>query len=519
MFRPLASSALALMVGAAPVFADVTPEQVWQHLTSYYDRVGYQVSVGAQDDSGDQLVLSDVVIGTGEDAQPALTISMPRITLSRTGDARVRTVFDDDIGVLVAGAMPEWDDPDLNLTLSMPGNQMTSSGSPEELLHEFDYPSLEVSVDLPDIPQDEGHVSLTLGQLQGSQTTSLNEQLDTSYDMTAASMVFAMGFAEPDQPEEGPGNGRLTLEMDIADLALVGQFSAPEGEIDLGADLSGALKAGMVSDSKLTMGQMTGRLDFIDGDDDDGDDNGGEKFFSALFTAESSGLEMDMSRDGISYRSESGPTQVEASSHDLPIPINFGIGSVSGALQMPFEKSDQPQPFSLSYEIADLTMGDDIWSLFDEEGHLPRDPAGLAIDLEGQLLLQQDLFDPEFGMQPDSDEPQEMTADEMPILPQSVTFNRLALNAAGASAEVTGELDLTGNLQEPVGRIDGSFSGIDGLMNNLIAMGVVPQEQAMGLRMMLAMFTQTVEGDPDRLETQLEFREGGAIFANGQQVK
>ena len=41
----------------------------------------------------------------------------------------------------------------------------------------------------------------------------------------------------------------------------------------------------------------------------------------------------------------------------------------------------------------------------------------------------------------------------------------------------------------------------------------------MGLRMMLAMFTQTVEGDPDRLETQLEFREGGAIFANGQQVK
>ena len=514
MFRPLASSALALMVAAAPVFADVSPSQVWDHLASYYDRVGYQVSVGAQDDSGDQLVLTDVVIGTGDEAEPALSITMPRITLTQTGDARVRTVFDEDIEVLVADAMPERDDPDLVVMLSMPGNEMTSSGSPEELLHEFDYPDLRVSFELPETPQEDAQVSLTLGQLQGSQTTSLNAQLDTSYDMTAASMVFALAFTEPDSPEEGPGTGRLTMEVDVADLALSGQFSTPEGEVDLSADLAGALKAGMVSDSKLTMGAMTGRFDFIDVDDD-----GEDKFVNAQFTAESSGLEMDMSREGISYRSESGPSQIEASGSDLPIPISFGIGSVSGALVMPFEKSDQPQPFSLSYEIADLTLGDDIWSLFDEDGHLPRDPAGLAIDLEGQLLLQQDLFDPEFGMPADSDDPQEMTAADMPILPQSVTFNRLALNAAGASAEVTGQLDLADNPQEPVGQINGIFSGIGGLMDNLIAMGVVPQEQAMGLRMMLAMFTQTVDGNPDQLETQLEFREGGAIFANGQQVK
>ena len=38
------------------------------------------------------------------------------------------------------------------------------------------------------------------------------------------------------------------------------------------------------------------------------------------------------------------------------------------------------------------------------------------------------------------------------------------------------------------------------------------------LRMMLAMFTQPGESS-DSLASEIEFREGGQIFANGQQIK
>ena len=41
----------------------------------------------------------------------------------------------------------------------------------------------------------------------------------------------------------------------------------------------------------------------------------------------------------------------------------------------------------------------------------------------------------------------------------------------------------------------------------------------MGPRMMMAMFARPVEGNPDQLQTEIEFREGGAIFANGQQIQ
>ena len=78
---------------------------------------------------------------------------------------------------------------------------------------------------------------------------------------------------------------------------------------------------------------------------------------------------------------------------------------------------------------------------------------------------------------------------------------------------------LRDNPNEPVGKLNGTFAGVNGLMDKLVAMGFVPEEQMMGMRMMLAMFAKPVDGQPDQLTSEIEFREGGSIFANGQQVK
>jgi len=59
---------------------------------------------------------------------------------------------------------------------------------------------------------------------------------------------------------------------------------------------------------------------------------------------------------------------------------------------------------------------------------------------------------------------------------------------------------------------------VNGLIDKLAAAGLVPQEQVQGFRMMLAMFAKPADG-ADSLVSEIEFREGGQVFANGQQIK
>ena len=50
------------------------------------------------------------------------------------------------------------------------------------------------------------------------------------------------------------------------------------------------------------------------------------------------------------------------------------------------------------------------------------------------------------------------------------------------------------------------------------AMGLLPEEQAMGARMMMGLFA--VPGDqPDSLKSKVEFTQDGQVLANGQRLK
>jgi hypothetical protein len=69
----------------------------------------------------------------------------------------------------------------------------------------------------------------------------------------------------------------------------------------------------------------------------------------------------------------------------------------------------------------------------------------------------------------------------------------------------------------PTGTINIDIKGVSKLIDNLIAMGILPDDQAMGVRMMLGMFTRPGAG-PDEVTSVIEFKDGG-LFANGQQLQ
>ncbi|MFD2813776.1 DUF2125 domain-containing protein [Paracoccus aerius] len=273
-----------------------------------------------------------------------------------------------------------------------------------------------------------------------------------------------------------------------------------------------ALAAGLTLDTTLTYESLEGRFD-VTGKDEIGQDQTGQ----GSFATGASDLSFSLSGQGMGYKASSADAKAEMTLGTLPFPISYAVEQISAELQIPVTKGDSAQPFKLAYALEGLTFADAIWNLFDPQNQLPRDPASLTVDLSGDAVLNQDLFD-QTQPQLQTDE-NGMPVEQTPFAPRNLAVNRVALDAVGAKAEITGSLAFGDNPNEPVGTLNGTFQGVNGLMDKVVAMGLVPEEQMMGMRMMLAMFAKPAEGNPDQLTSEIEFREGGQIFANGQQVK
>jgi hypothetical protein len=107
---------------------------------------------------------------------------------------------------------------------------------------------------------------------------------------------------------------------------------------------------------------------------------------------------------------------------------------------------------------------------------------------------------------------------------ESLDIPALQLTIGGAELTGNGSLtfdntDLTTfqGMPAPTGVINLALSGGNGLLDKLIALGLVPEDQAMGARMMMGMFARPGT-EPDTLTSTLEFKDKG-FFANGMQLQ
>ncbi|WP_405402279.1 hypothetical protein [Paracoccus sp. Ld10] len=530
MNRPLATSAIALILGAGPTLADVTPAQVWQSLQDSYEQMGYEVQVGSEDASDEAISLTDVVLTVdGEADAPDMVLTLPQIVLTAVGDGTVRSVVDGQM-TLESSAMPDGDSEAVgfSMTLDAPGNETISSGTPEALTHDIVMPTLTMAGRAMD-DQNEVPLTASLSGVTGSQTVTtapdgastqtfegradtLEAQVTASGPSPAAAQTPATDMPEAaDTPAETAETDDFQATISIADLTMQGDGTSPAGEVNFSNQPTQALQAGFGGKGSFGMGATTGSFSAstLTADGERNDSQGS-------FDAAGGTLAVAMSAEGLSYEGSMTDMATTLTATDLPFPIAYAAAENRFRLAMPIVASDQEQSFALTYVLDGLTMDDAIWQAMDPEAALPRDPASLTIDLEGTALLTQNFMDPDF---PQQAEPGPDGAAPMPLQPRNLTIKELALDAVGATANLTGALTFGDDPSQPVGQIEGTFGGINGLLDTLVAMGVVPQEQLMGPRMMMAMFARPVEGNPDQLQTEIEFREGGAIFANGQQIQ
>ena len=583
MFRLLSTSAIALCAAAVPVLAELAPAEVWDSIVAAQRKFGYEVTEGAREEAGDTLTITDITLHValpaeaapatpaGAPAEPAadapaaeapaesapaaeapateaapdaatpdtaapaaggdVSVLIPKVVLQKTGDGNVRTTFEGDI----TGTMtlpPQEDAPtDMTMTIAMPGNEMISSGTVEAMNHAITYRTLTATIDMKDAKGVSLPITLALTDTKGAYVaTTEGEAQKTSYDLTSAEAKMSFDMNAPATAEGGGGTAKMAMTM--AGLGMKGVMNAPTGTFDLAKQMSEALAAGLLIDGAMTFGAYQGNMEFS-GTDAEGKAQSG----SATFEGEGGDVGFVLSAEKLSYRGKSGPAKAELTSGDLPFPIAYAITGGHAEFALPITKGDAPQPFSVVYAFTGLTLGDAIWGMVDPTAQLPRDPADLTVDVSGEMLVKRDLFDQEMaakmaaastpaeGATELSDaqmaELEALRAEAMPYEPKTITLNKIALKAVGAEADLSGTLTVPegGSMDAPVGKISGNFKGVTALIDRLAKLGFVPQDQVAGIKMMLAAFARPVEGQPDALTTELEFRADGTVFANGQQVK
>lgn len=508
------SSALALMAFTMPAFADVTPEEVWQTWLDYYQTSGYTITEGAKDQAGETLTLKDVKFeNTSDDNKTEFTV--PQITLQATGDGKVRTTYADSFPVTFSGVNADDKPFTTTMTFSIPGNETVTSGTKGDLVSEMKLPELTVSADKIDTGNASENVNFkfTATNTTGTFRAETGEQAKYDTKMKSEKAGFEMSGA-PD----GQGDLTLTASIDGLDMDVVA--AGLSAAADLQSDLSVAIEKGLDIAGSFKAGKTI--FDFNFNKPENAEDGSAAQSGKGNGTVDGFDVTLKMAKSGLVYQGNAGKIDAQITASDLPFPITYGMNATKFDIQFPVSKSDEPQPFKVAYSLDGLTLGDEIWSLFDPAKQLPRDPATFDVDVSGTMKVVQNVFDEDASnAEAAADgEDEDYADDSSPFEPVDLTINKLVLSAVGAKVSATGSLKPSdeGGIEAPVGAINARYEGVNGLIDNLGKMGLIPEDQMAGVRMMLAMFARPADGN-DVLTTDLEFKEDGSVFANGQQVK
>ena len=115
----------------------------------------------------------------------------------------------------------------------------------------------------------------------------------------------------------------------------------------------------------------------------------------------------------------------------------------------------------------------------------------------------------------------DLSPDTVPAEVETLDINKLEVSVAGA--ELTGDGGFTfennqGPMPQPQGAVDLTLKGGNGLIDKLVAGGLIGDQEAMGVRMMMGLLA--VPGDtPDTLNSKIEINDQGHVLANGQRIQ
>jgi len=502
LYKTLAGSTMYLAAMSSSAMAQVSAEEVWANWTSYAESLGQTMTVGTQNRRGDTLSLENIQFGMEMPEGKAGGV-VDLIELRERGDGTVEITMSPEMIMSIALDPEQGESVNMTLTVAQAGLAMVASGTPEVL--SYDYLASQLSISIDDLVADgqktEGDIKFSISDIDGAYTVTEGEMRQVTSEMSAMQANLAMDITDPTDQTRIQMSGSYDDFKTSSDMMVAKNLSVddPAWFFNGGLNGSGTLTTGATKYNMSVLG-----------------DNGP---MTVDATAADSQITFSIEDGSLAYGGETNDLNYSLIGAMIPFPsVNMAMAQAAFELKMPTTKTNEPRDFGLLTRFSELTISDAIWNMFDPGGQLPRDPATLVIDFAGKMNFLVDFMS--------AKETGEMAEDgKMPAEIHELSINEVRLKLAGADIQGSGnftfdnsDLQTFGGMPAPTGTVDISIEGVNGLMETLVGMGLLPQDQAMGARMMLGMFAQPAAG-PDSLTSKIEVRGNGSVFANGQQIK
>ncbi len=494
--RTLMLSSALVFVAALPAAADLTAEQVLADQLRQMELYGLKAQTTGQSRSGDTLTVEGIM-AQAELPEGTFNLAMGGAMFRELGDGTVEVTYPDNIPISVTGTGPDDEDFEMQMSLDQTNMKMIVSGIPEEITYNFSGDSLSLS-GLQFLEPEEAAAMDFQMSFQANGMTGVSKFIGggTVRDYAIDFDIDRMSATVSGAPEgEDPFDFALEVQNVVAD------YSGSAAAQDLMSSFAQAIEAGNKSSGSATHGALTYS---IAGDGPDGSIDIAAAVASGQF-------DFAMNEQGLDYSTQSNDMTLSVGGSSIPLPpLTFKMAESGVRFAMPVVPSEEEQGFALRLNLGGLEVDQMLWSMIDPTGQIARDPATLVVDLDGDVTMTEDVFDPEFAEQ--------MTGAPGEI--NALNINELLLNIAGA--ELTGDGDFAFNNAGPVpmpsGVVNLMLTGGNGLLDKLVGMGLLPEEQAMGARMMMGLFARPGDG-PDTLVSTIEVNEDGSVLANGQRIR
>lgn len=497
----IGSASIATLMGSTAAFADVTANEVWADWQSYLTDYGYEIS-SVESVTSDGVTVTDLVMTMDmpkkgdEDSDDKITVNFGTMTLKNQGDGTVAIVLPAHMPM----AITVGDEFAATLNYDTTGMSMIVSGDANEMTYAYTIDQADIS--LADLvikgdKIDDATIKISMSNVVGKSVSIMGDLRQMTQNIATDMIRYDVAITHADLLS-------MTVKGSIADLVINSDSFIPK-DVDL-TDMAAALNAGFSSKGGLTWG--AGGYEFTSTNND--------REVTGKSASDSGSLNFGMDRDSLNYGGTANGAKASFTSPDLPFPVEISIAEGVFNILMPIGKTETPSDFALTIKLGDFSINDEIWNMFDLGAVLPRDPATILLDFDGKANLLVDIMNPEAMKTSDI---------EMPAQLHELTLKSLQVTAAGAELTGTGaftfnndDLETFGGLPAPTGAVDLKLTGGNGLMDNLVEMGLLPADQAMGARMMMGLFAVVGEGE-DTLTSKIEVTGDGHVLANGQRLK
>ncbi len=492
------SAAFITLMGSTASIADITSQEVWNDWYQYLSGFGYEVTA-TPDVTADSVMVNSMVIAIPlPDDGGMVKVDFGKITFQDQGDGTVAVILPDQKPIAISVN----NDFSITLNYDTTGMSMVVSGSADDMTYVYSAP--EVAISIADLviegeKIDTAKLDIILSNLAGQSVSKMMGLRNIIQTISVDSLTYDFALAEPNG-----GDFAMTAKGTMSDLKLASDSKIP-ADIDF-TNMSDTLNEGFAAKGNMSWG--AGGYEFASSD------RGNSVTGSS--SSDSGSLKFALDREMLNYGGTAKGTKTSVTSSDFPFPIDITMAEAAFNLLMPAGPSDDPKDLNLTVKLVDLNVNDMIWSMADPMGKLPHDPVTFVLDIDGKANWFVDMMNPEEMDSGNFDVPGEL---------HELTLNALQLKAAGADLTGNGaftfnndDLETFDGIPAPTGEINLKLVGGNGLLDNLVAMGLLPEDQAMGVRMMIGMFAVAGEGE-DTLTSKIEVNGDGSILANGQRIK